>query len=65
MELFDDGDGVFWIFIVYQSISDPIYHLSVDEYIAIAKEKHGYNMEQVRVTLCVCVCVHMCIWAQI
>lgn len=22
---------------------------SVDEYIAIAKEKHGYNMEQVRV----------------
>ena len=27
---------------------------SVDEYIAIAKEKHGYNMEQVTVGFCCC-----------
>lgn len=29
----------------------------MDEYIAIAKEKHGYNVEQVWREVCVCVCV--------
>lgn len=28
---------------------------TVDEYIAIAKEKHGYNVEQVDIVYCVCI----------
>lgn len=33
---------------------------TVDEYISIAKEKHGYNTEQVGdCSLCACVCVCM------
>lgn len=36
--------------------------LAVDEYIAIAKEKHGYNVEQVcrEMCVCVCICAHVC-----
>lgn len=45
------------------------YHrsITVDEYIAIAKEKHGYNVEQVcrETCVCVCVCAHMCVLARV
>lgn len=44
-----EGDGCGECTLAVLRLITGLLCLSVDEYIAIAKEKHGYNMEQVTV----------------